>query len=162
MLLRCPMPIGKRFLPPLPVLSSSLLLSCLGQPMLHHRCNRSIPNASRLAARDPPPPAFSTTTTESIDFSIGFGFAILDSIVLEISRKLHIDFIAFCHEIRVLHTFSHVFACPTSRNGPPVTANSAPHASQHRRMRCKPLWTLQISAMKTTMTEEMNPWKGCT
>jgi hypothetical protein len=79
-------------------------------------------NVSSLEAKKPygngnPPPAFTTTTTESIDYSIRFGFAALDYVVLEFSRMLHEDFVTFHREIRVLCFFSPIFACPASRNG---------------------------------------------
>jgi hypothetical protein len=47
-------------------------------------------------------------------YSIGFRFAILDYIVFEISSMLHVVFIVFYCEKRVLCVFSHVFAYYTS------------------------------------------------
>jgi hypothetical protein len=82
-------------------------------------------NGQRNTAMVTPPPAISTTTTEVIDFSIEFGFAVLYYVVLEISRMLQVDSIAFHRNIRVFTRFSRIlscpaiFACPTSRNGCP-------------------------------------------
>jgi hypothetical protein len=52
-----------------------------------------------------PPPAFSTTSTETIDYSIGFGFAALCYVSLSISRECYIDFVEPCREIRVFTCF---------------------------------------------------------
>jgi hypothetical protein len=71
-------------------------------------CNAKIPHGNG----NPPPNAFSTTTTEIIDYSIGFGFATLSYIVLEISRILYVDFIIFHLEITVLPIFARIFARP--------------------------------------------------
>jgi hypothetical protein len=71
------------------------------------------------------PPAISATTTEVIDFSIEFGLAVLDYVVLEISRTLHVDSVEFHREIRVFTRFSRVlarpavFGRPASRDGHP-------------------------------------------
>jgi hypothetical protein len=48
-----------------------------------------------------PPPAFPTTSTETMDFSIGFGFAALIYVPLEIFREFYIAFVDIRREIRV-------------------------------------------------------------
>jgi hypothetical protein len=48
-----------------------------------------------------PPAAFATISTETIDFSIGFGFAALVYVSLEIFREFYVDFVDIRHKIRV-------------------------------------------------------------
>jgi hypothetical protein len=45
-----------------------------------------------------PRPAFATTSKETIDFSIGFGFAALIYVSLEILREFSVDVVDFCRE----------------------------------------------------------------
>jgi hypothetical protein len=70
-----------------------------------------------------PPPAFATTSTETIDFSIGFGFAALTYLCEfpESSTLISLIFVAKSE-------FSRVLAYPTTRNATktPPTQRSTP------------------------------------
>jgi hypothetical protein len=48
-----------------------------------------------------PPPVFATTSSETIDFSIGSGFAALIYISLEIFREFYVDFVDIHRKITV-------------------------------------------------------------
>jgi hypothetical protein len=71
-----------------------------------------------------PPPAFATTSTETIEFSIGFGFAALIYVSLEIFREFYVDCVDIHREIRVFTRF----CLPHQVKCRPNIANSAPHA----------------------------------
>jgi hypothetical protein len=68
----------------------------------------------------------STTTIEVIDFSIAFGFAILNYVPLYIFRALHVDSIDFHHEIRVFRCISYVLPTPPREITPCTCQQPAP------------------------------------
>jgi hypothetical protein len=70
-----------------------------------------------------PPPAFATTSNETIEFSIGFGFAVLIYVSLWISREFYIDSVDFRREIRVFMCFGLPYLTKCHQN----IANTAPH-----------------------------------
>jgi hypothetical protein len=70
-----------------------------------------------------PPPAFATTSTETIDFPIGFGFAALIYVSLWISREFYVDFVDSRREIRVFTRFGSPHHAKCHQN----IANSVPH-----------------------------------
>jgi hypothetical protein len=98
-----------------------------------------------------PPPAFATTSTETIDSSIGFGFAVLIYVSLSISREFYIDFVDFRCEIRV---FMH-FGLPHHAKYHQNLANSGPHGPSSLGMRSKPLWTFPKMDLTLLFMEEM-------
>jgi hypothetical protein len=99
----------------------------------------------------PPPPVFAITSTETIDFSIGFGFAALIYVSLEIFREFYIDFVDIGREIRVFMRFR----LPHHAKCHPIIANSAPHAPKPLGMRSKLLWTLLMMEIIFPLMEEM-------
>jgi hypothetical protein len=99
----------------------------------------------------PPPLAFATTSTETIDFSIGFGFAALIYISLQIFREFYIDFIDIYREIRVFTRFRLPHHVKCRQN----IANSAPDAPKPLGMRSKLLWTLRTMEITFPLMEEM-------
>jgi hypothetical protein len=84
-----------------------------------------------------PPPAFATTSTETIDFSIEFGFAALIYVSVWISREFYVDFVDFRREIRVFTRCGSPHHAKCHQN----LANSAPHGRNSLGTRSKPLWT---------------------
>jgi hypothetical protein len=85
-----------------------------------------------------PPPAFATTSIETINFSIRFGFAALIHVSLDIFREFYVDFVDTHPGIRVFTRFRlphHVKCCPN-------IANSMPHAPKTLGTRSELLWTL--------------------
>jgi hypothetical protein len=105
----------------------------------------------KMDAGRPPPPAFATTSTDTIDFSIGCGFAALIYVSLEIFREFYIDFIDIRREIRVFTRFSlpHLAKCR------PNIANSTPHAPKPLGTHSKLLWTLQTMDLTFLSMAEM-------
>jgi hypothetical protein len=98
-----------------------------------------------------PPLVFATTSTETIDFSIGFGFAALIYVSLWISREFYVDFIDFCHEIRVFTCFGLPYLAKCHQN----IANTAPHHPNRLGMHTKPLWTFLMMDLILLLMEEM-------
>jgi hypothetical protein len=98
-----------------------------------------------------PPPAFATMRTETIDFSIGFGFAALIYISLGISRELYVDFVDFRREIRV---FTH-FGLPHHAKCHQNIANSTPHGPNPLGTHTKALWTFLKMDPILLLMEEM-------
>jgi hypothetical protein len=70
-----------------------------------------------------PTPGFATTSTETIDFSIGFEFAALIYVALEIFREFSVDFINIRRQITVFTRFRLPHHAKCRQN----IANSAPH-----------------------------------
>jgi hypothetical protein len=99
-----------------------------------------------------PLPAFATTSTETIDFSIDFGFAALIYISLEIFREFYVDFVDIRHEIRVFTRFRLPHHAKYRQN----IANSVPHAPKPLGTRSKLLWTLLMMEITFPSMEEMN------
>jgi hypothetical protein len=98
-----------------------------------------------------PPPAFATTSTETIGFSIGFGFAALIYVSLEIFREFYIDFVDIHREIRVFTQFR----LPHHAKCRPNIANSAPHPPKPLGTRSKLLWTLRVMEITFPSMEDM-------
>jgi hypothetical protein len=98
-----------------------------------------------------PPPAFGTTSTETIDFSIGFGFAALIYVSLWISREFYIDFVDFRREIRVFTRFGSPHHAKCHQN----FANSAPHGPNSLGTCSKPLWIFLMMDPILLLMEEM-------
>jgi hypothetical protein len=98
-----------------------------------------------------PPPAFATTSSETIGFSIEFGFAELIYVSLEIFREFYIDFVDIRHEIRVFTRFR----LPHHTKYRPNIANSMPHAPKPLGTRTKLLWTLLMMENVLPLMEEM-------
>jgi hypothetical protein len=98
-----------------------------------------------------PPPVFATTSTETIDFWIGFGFAALIYVSLWISREFYIDFIDIRHDIRAfMHSGSpHLAKCYQN------IANHVPYAPKPLGTHSKLLWTLQTMETTFPLMEEM-------
>jgi hypothetical protein len=98
-----------------------------------------------------PPPAFSTTSNETIDSSIGFRFAVCIYVSLKIPREFYIDFIDICCEIRVFMHFGlpHLMKCNQN------IANPAPHDPNHLGMHTKALWTFLKIDPILLLIEEM-------
>jgi hypothetical protein len=92
-----------------------------------------------------------TTSTETINFSIGFGFAALIYVSLEIFREFYIDFVDIRRGIRVFTQFClpHHAKCRSN------IANSALHAPKPPGTRSKLLWTLLIMEIIFLLMEEM-------
>jgi hypothetical protein len=82
-----------------------------------------------------PPPAFSTTSIETIDYSIGFGFAALIYVSLEILREFYVDSVDICRDIRVFTCFG----LPHHAKCHPNIANSTLHDPNRLETRTKPL-----------------------
>jgi hypothetical protein len=99
-----------------------------------------------------PPPAFATTSTETIDFSIGCRFAALNYVSLCISREFYVDVVEFCREIRVFMRFG----LPHHAKCHPNIANSAPHDPNRLGTRSKLLWTLRTMETTFPLMEEMD------
>jgi hypothetical protein len=59
--------------------------------------NRNLRRTNMAMAN--PPPAFATTSTETINCSIESGFAVLNYIPPQIFRALHVDSVDFRHDI---------------------------------------------------------------
>jgi hypothetical protein len=98
-----------------------------------------------------PPPAFATTSTETIDFSIGFGFAALIYVSLESVREFYVDFVDIHREIRVFTRFRLPHHAKCRQN----IANSAPHAPKPLGTRSKLLWTFRTMEFTFLSMEEM-------
>jgi hypothetical protein len=104
-----------------------------------------------LTPNGDPPSAFATTSSETIDFSIGFGFAALIYVSLEIFREFYIDFVDICREIRVFTCFGSPHHAKCHQN----LANSAPHAPNSLGTRSKPLLTFLKMDLTLLLMEEM-------
>jgi hypothetical protein len=98
-----------------------------------------------------PPPAFATTSSETIDYSIGFGFAALIYVSLCISREFYVDFVDFRREIRVFTRFGLPHHAKCHQN----LANSAPHGPNSLGTRSKPLWTFLMMNPILLLMEEI-------
>jgi hypothetical protein len=98
-----------------------------------------------------PPPAFATTSSETIDYSIGFGFAALIYVSLEPFREFYVDFVDIRPKIRVFTRFR----LPHHAKCRPNIANSAPHAPKPLGTRSKLLWTLRKMEITFPSMEEM-------
>jgi hypothetical protein len=98
-----------------------------------------------------PPHAFATTSTETIDFSIGFGFAALIHVSLWISRQFYIDFVDVRREIRVFTRFG----SPHHAKCHQKLANSALHGPNSLGTRSKPLWIFLKMDLTLLLMEEM-------
>jgi hypothetical protein len=98
-----------------------------------------------------PPPVFATTSSETIDFSIGFGFAALIYVSLRISRAFYIDFIDICYKIRV---FTH-FSLPQLMKCYQNIANPVPYDPNWLGTHTKHLWTFLKMAPILLLMEEM-------
>jgi hypothetical protein len=98
-----------------------------------------------------PPPAFATTSSKTMAFSIGFGFAALIYISLDVFREFYIDFTDIYREIRVFTRFRvpHYAKCC------PNIANSTPHTPKPLGMHSKLLWTLLMIEIPFPLLEEM-------
>jgi hypothetical protein len=94
-----------------------------------------------------PPPAFATTSTETIDFSIGFGFAAL----IYVSREFYVDFVDFRREIRVSTRFGLPHHAKCRQN----IANSMPHAPNRLGTHTTALWTFPMMELVLLPMEEM-------
>jgi hypothetical protein len=98
-----------------------------------------------------PPPAFATTSTETIDYSIGFGFAALIYVSREIFREFYVDLVDIHREIRV---FTH-FGSPHHAKCHLNIANSAPRAPNRLGTRTTALWTFLMIELVLLSMEEM-------
>jgi hypothetical protein len=98
-----------------------------------------------------PPPAFATTSTETIDFSIGFGFAVLIYVSLEMFREFYVDLVDIHREIRV---FTH-FCSPHHAKCHQNIANSAPHDPNRLGTHTKALGTFLKMDPILLLMEEM-------
>jgi hypothetical protein len=98
-----------------------------------------------------PPPAFATTSSKTIDFSIGFGFAALIYVSLEIVREFYVDFVDFRPEIRVFTRSGSPHDAKCHQN----LANSAPHGPNSLGTRSKPFWTFPKMDLILLLMEEM-------
>jgi hypothetical protein len=99
-----------------------------------------------------PPPACATTSIETIDFSIGFGFAALIYVSLELFREFYVDFVDFCREIRVFMRFGSPHHAKCHQN----IANSAPHDPNRLGTHTKALWTFLKMDPILLLMEEMD------
>jgi hypothetical protein len=104
-----------------------------------------------MAMVTPPPPAFATTSTETIEFSIGFGFTALIYISLRISREFYFDFIDFCQEIRVFRCFGLPHHAKCYQN----IANPMLYTPHWLEIHTKPLWTFLMMDLIVLLIEEM-------
>jgi hypothetical protein len=84
-------------------------------------------------------------------FSIGFGFAALIYVSLEIFREFYVDFVDFCREIRVFMRFGSPHHAKCHQN----LANSTPHDPNSLGTRSKPLWTFPKMDLTLLLMEEM-------
>jgi hypothetical protein len=98
------------------------------------------------------PIAFATASTETIDFSIGFGFAALIYISLEIFREFYVDVIDIHREITVFTRFG----LPHHAKCRPNIADFTPKAPKPLGTRTKLLWTLLMMENVFPLMEEMN------
>jgi hypothetical protein len=98
-----------------------------------------------------PPPTFATTSTETIDLSIGFGFAALIYVSLSISREFYVDFVDFRREIRVFTRFGSPHHPKCHQN----IANPTLHAPNRLETRTKPLRTFPMMDLILLLMEEM-------
>jgi hypothetical protein len=98
-----------------------------------------------------PPPAFATTSTETIDFSIGFGLAALIYVSLESLREFYVDFVDFCREIRVFTRFGLPYLAKCHHN----IANPVPHDPNWLGTDTKALWTILKMDLILLLMEEM-------
>jgi hypothetical protein len=99
----------------------------------------------------PPPTAFATTSTETIDFSIGFGFAALIYVSPEMFREFCVDVVDIRRKIRVVTRFRfphHVKCCPN-------ITNSVPHTPRPLGKRSRLLWTLLMMEIIFPLMEEI-------
>jgi uncharacterized paraquat-inducible protein A len=118
-------------------------------PTENHQCPRC--NTSCIQQWRPPPPAFATTSMDTIDFSIGFGFAALIYVSLEIFREFYVDFVHIHHEIRVFTRFR----LPHHAKCRPNIVNYTPHTPKPVGTRTKLLWTLLVMGKVFPLMEEM-------
>jgi hypothetical protein len=115
------------------------------------KSHQSMNNNNTPYSNGNPPPAFATTSTETIDFSIGFGFAALIYISLEMFREFYVDFVDIRREIRVFTRF----CLPHHAKCRPNITNSTPHAPKPLGRRTKLLWTLLMVEKVFPLMEEM-------
>jgi hypothetical protein len=97
---------------------------------------------------------FPTTSTETIDFSIGFGFAALIYVCLETFREFYVDFVDICCEITVFMQFRLPHHVKFHQN----ITNSMSHAPKPLGMHFKLLWTPLMMEIIVPLMEEMKKW----
>jgi hypothetical protein len=98
-----------------------------------------------------PPPAFATTSTETIDSSIGFGFAVLIYVSLEIFRQFYIYFVDIRHEIRV-------FTYHTATATPPPAFSTTTRKSPDFRADCCSAASIYLCA---TFSDQVHSFLSC-
>jgi hypothetical protein len=114
--------------------------------------NSSIGEIKHHMAMVTPHPVFATTSTETIDFSIGFGFAALIYVSLETFREFYIDFIDIHHKIRVFMCFGLPHHVKCHQN----ITNSMLYTPNQLEIHTKHLWTFLMKDLILLPMQEMN------